>query len=105
MVSSTPEDLNKELEHLKKALKDCHFPNWVLNKLQQQFLQKHNHNNNNPSEEQTNNNSRYNNNGQMNKNISIVIPYIHRLGEKFKRILINKALGFTSRAQTLSNNY
>ena len=25
VVSSTAEDLNKEMEHLKKALKDCHF--------------------------------------------------------------------------------
>ena len=85
MVSSTPEDLNKELEHLNKAIKDCQFPNWALNKLQQQFLQKHNHNNNNPSEEQTNNNSRDSNNGPRNKNISTVIPYIQGLGEKFKK--------------------
>ena len=86
MVSSTPEDLNKELEHLNKAPKDCQFPNWALNKLQQQFLQKHNHiNNNNPSEEQTNNNSRDSSNGPTNKNISIVIPYIKGLGEKFKK--------------------
>ena len=87
VVSSTPEDLNKELEHLNKALKDCQFPNWALNKLQQQFLQKHNHdnNNNNPLEEQTNNNSRDSNNGPTNKNISIVIPYIKGLGEKFKK--------------------
>ena len=72
------------MEHLSKALKDCQFPNWALNKLQQLFLQKHNHNhNNNLSEEQTNN-SRESNNGQM-KNISIVIPYIQGLGERFKR--------------------
>ena len=83
MVSSTQEDLNKELEHLNHDLKDCHFPNWALNKLQHQFLQKYNHNNNNPSEEQTNNNSRDSNNGPTNKNISIVKPYIQGLGEKF----------------------
>ena len=84
LVSSTPEDLNKELEHLYKALKECQFPNWALNKLQQQFLQKQNHNNNNTTEEQTNN-SRDGNNGPTNKNISIVIPYTQGLGEKFKR--------------------
>ena len=30
VVSSTTEDLNKEMEHLNKALKECHFPNWAL---------------------------------------------------------------------------
>ena len=40
VVSSTPEDLNKELEYLNKTLKDCQLPDWALNKLQQQFLQK-----------------------------------------------------------------
>ena len=81
-----PEDLNKELEHINKVLKDCQFPNWALNKLQQQFPQKHNHNRNNLSEEQnTNNNNRDSNNAETNKNISIVIPYIQGLGEKFKR--------------------
>ena len=79
VVSSTPEDLTKELEHLKKALMDCQFPSWALNRLQQQFQQKH-INNNTQAEEQTNNNNR-----QQNKNIYMVIPYIKGLGEKFKR--------------------
>ena len=122
MVSSTQEDLNKELEHLRNALKDCHFPNWALNRLQQQFLQKHNHNNNNnnPPEEQSNNNNSDNNKGSTNKNISIVLPYIQGLGEKFKKTCNKQGIqvhfkgtntvkqllmGFTSRAQTLSNNY
>ena len=30
VVSSTTDDLNKEMEHLNKTLKDCHFPNWAL---------------------------------------------------------------------------
>ena len=37
VVSITPEDLTKELDHLKKALMTCQFPNWVLNRIQQQF--------------------------------------------------------------------
>ena len=45
VVSSTTEDLNKEMKHLNKALKDCHFPNGALNRLQLQFQQKHNLNN------------------------------------------------------------
>ena len=33
VVSNTTEDLNKEMEHLNKALKDCHFPNWELKQI------------------------------------------------------------------------
>ena len=47
VVSSTPKDITKELEHLKRALMDCQFPSWAINRLQQQFQQKHNLNNNN----------------------------------------------------------
>ena len=62
VVSSTTEDLNKELEHLNKALKDCNFPSWALNRLQLKFQQKHNIiHNNNPGEEQTNNNNQQDN--------------------------------------------
>ena len=87
VVSSTPEDLNKEVEHLNKALKDCHFPNWALNRLQLQFQQKHNLNNNNSQgEEQTNNNNQETNHRQQNKNIFMVVPYIKGIGEKFKKI-------------------
>ena len=104
VVSNTPEDLNKELEHLNKALKDCQFPNWALNKLQQQFLKKHNHNNNNnPLEEQTNNNRRDSNNEPTNKNISIVIPYIKGLGEKIKKTRHPGSLQGHRHCQTTTN--
>ena len=80
IVSSTPEDLTKELEHLRKVLMQCHFPNWALNRLQQQLLHKHNLNNNNTQEEeQTNHNNQDNNNRQQNKNTYMVIPYIKGL--------------------------
>ena len=86
VVSSTPQDLTKELEHLRKTLMDCQFPNWALNRLQQQFQQNHNLNNNNTTGEvQTNHNNQDSNNRQQNKNIYMVIPYIKGLGEKFKR--------------------
>ena len=63
----------------------CQFPNWALNRLQQQFLHKHNLNNNNtPEEEQTNHNN-HDNIRQQNKNTYMVIPYTKGLGEKFKR--------------------
>ena len=64
----------------------CQFPNWALNRLQQQFQLKHNHNSiNNQTEAQSNSNNRDNNSNKQNKNISIVIPYIQGLGEKLKR--------------------
>ena len=86
VVSSTPEDLAKELEHLREALMACQFPSWALNRLQQQFELKHSNNrDNNHTEGQPNNSIRENNNSKPNKNISMVIPYIPDLGEKFKR--------------------
>ena len=86
VVSSTTEDLNKEMEHLNKTLKDYHFPNWALNRLQLQFQQKHNLNNiNTQGEAQTINNNQDNNNRRQNKSIYMVVPYIKGIGEKFKK--------------------
>ena len=87
VVFSIPEDLTKELDHLKKALMACRFPNWVLNRLQQQFQLKHKQNSiTNQTEAQSDNNNNTNNNhNKQNKNISIVILYIQGLGEEFKR--------------------
>ena len=86
-MPSTPEDLNKELEHLNKALEDFHFPNWALNRLQLQFQQKHNLNyKNNQGEEQTNNNNQDTSHRQQGKNIFMVVPYIKGIREKFKKI-------------------
>ena len=76
---------NQGLDHLKKALMACQFPNWALNGLQQQFQLKHNHSSMNNQTEAQSNNNRDNNSNKQNKNISIVIPYIQGLGEKFKR--------------------
>ena len=54
VVSSTLADLAKELDHLRKALQTCLFPNWALNNLQHQFEHKHNNNREtNPIEEKT----------------------------------------------------
>ena len=87
VVSSTPADLAKELDHLRKAYHACHFPNWALNRLQQQCELKHNNNreDNQTGEQQPNNNNRDNTNNKQHKNISMVLPYIQGLGEKFKR--------------------
>ena len=86
VVSSTPEDLTKELEHPRKALMQCQFPSWVLTRLQQQFQCKHNYNSNNTQEEEkTNHNNQDSNNRQQSRNTYMVIPYIKGLGEKLKR--------------------
>ena len=50
----------------------------------------------------TNNNNNEPNNNTINRNISIVAPYIHRLGEKFKkRDVKTKEYKLISKAQTL----
>ena len=73
------------MEHLRKALMAYQFPNWALNKLQKLFYLKCNNNrDNNLTGRQQNNNSRESNSNECN-DISMVIPYIQGLGEKFKR--------------------
>ena len=52
VVSSTPEDLAKELEHLRKALMAYQFPNWALSRLQQFELKHSNNRDNNQTEGQ-----------------------------------------------------
>ena len=107
VVSSPTENLSKEMEHLNKALKDCHFPNWALNRLQLQFQQKHNLNNTNiQGEEQTNNNiNQDTNSGQQNNNLYIVVPYIKGIGEKFKKICNKQGIQVHFKGTTQSNNY
>ena len=83
MVSSNQQSLHKELEHIRKALQACHFPTWTLNKLQQNYECKH-YTNNEPSSMDTQPNN--------NKNISIVVPYIQGLGERFKRTCNNRGI-------------
>ena len=84
VVSSTPDELVKELDHLRVALQARHFPNWALNKLQHQFELKHNRDDNQTGQH-SNSNNRDNTNNKQNKNISMVVPYIQGLGGKLKR--------------------
>ena len=74
----------KELDHIRGALQTCHFPPWTLKGLQQKF--EHHQTNTDPSsrDNQPNNNS--------NRNISLVVPYIHGLGGKFKRACKQKGI-------------
>ena len=88
VVSSAPAELAKELDHLRKALQACLFPNWTLNRLQHQFEFKHNNNskaNQTEGQQSNHHNNRDNTNNKQYKNISMVVPYIHGLGQKFKR--------------------
>ena len=72
------------VKHINKALQACNFPPWAINTLHNKFNCKHNSQNghtNNSTTQQMDNNNRCSNN----KNISIVVSYIHGLGERFKR--------------------
>ena len=94
VVSHNMEALQKELQHIGNALQACQFPNWTINRLQQKFEQKH-HNNNDPSSrdtQPTTNNNNGNNTTTNNRNISIVVPYTHGLGERFKKSCRNKGM-------------
>ena len=45
-VSSTQASMDKELDHMKTALKHCQFPSWALNQWQHRFNQSQQHSNN-----------------------------------------------------------
>ena len=81
IVSHNQEELNKELEHIKKALQACQSPPLALKQLQHKFNRKQNqdsnHNNNSTNTDNSNNNNH--------KNITTVVPYIQDIGEKFKK--------------------
>ena len=73
--------LHKEMEDIRKALQACNFPSLALNTLQQNSTA-----NTTPTMDKQpltiNPTTRMD---QTAKNISIVVPYIHRLGESLKR--------------------
>ena len=45
-VSSTQDSLDKELDHIKTALKHCQFPSWALNQWHHRFIQSQQQSNN-----------------------------------------------------------
>ena len=80
VVSTNQQALHKEMEHIRKALQACSFPPCAVNCLHNKFSYKHNiHNGQTSTDIQPNNN-----NGTKN-NISMLVPCIHGLGERFKR--------------------
>ena len=79
-VFSTQENLDKELLHIRTALYHCQFPAWALNQWQHQF----NHPNQAPASNTTNTNSNPTNNS--NYKTTIVVPYIPKTADKFKKL-------------------
>ena len=95
VVSSNQASLTKELEHIRMALNACHFPTLALNRLQYNIFSAGITTTYEPSstDSQHNNNDNYNGTSNNNsKNISMVVPYIQGLGEKFKRTCNGKGI-------------
>ena len=101
VVSYNQQPLHKELDHTMKALEACHFPTWTLNRLQQKVEHKHQTNTDPSSMDIQPTNNTDNNGSNNNKNISIVVPYIHGLGEKFKKTFKNKGIQVHFKGTTL----
>ena len=81
-VSSTQASMDKELDHIKTALKHCQFPSWALNQWQHRF---------NQSQQQSYNPSNNNIPTDRTKNkATIVVPYIPNTSEKFKKSVQKK---------------
>ena len=80
-VSSTQDNLQKELSHIKTALHYCQFPSWALNQWEHKF------NHTQPPTAQDNSSSNSNK-----YKATIVVPYINKTSEKFKRLCKNRGI-------------
>ena len=86
-VSSTWENLEKELTHIKTALHHCQFPSWALNQWEHKFNQPQ------PPAAPANSNNNNNNSSNSNKyKATIVVPYINKTAEKFKRLCKSRGI-------------
>ena len=86
-VSSSQDSMDKELEHIKTALKHCQFPPWALNQWHHKFTQS------NQQSNSTTNTTSNNNTTDNNKNkATIVVPYIPNTSEKFKNLCKRKGI-------------
>ena len=86
-VSSTQDSMDKELDHIKTALKHCQFPSWALNQWHHRFNQSQQHSNNLPNDP--------NNNSSTDKpkiKTTIVVPYIPNTSERFKKVCKRKGI-------------
>ena len=114
-VCTGPELLQRELQHLMKALVKCKYPHWAINRVQNRFLNSNWEDSSNNNLQDTNNNPTSNrdqqpqpgnntNNSQANNNLNanterttisrpkstvryVVIQYTQGLAESFKNIL------------------
>ena len=90
-VCTKPELLNKEIQHLRKALTKCKYPKWALDKVERKFTNSSQENSNTQPREEDSNNPSGNTTGRdptkdkYNKG-HIVIPYTQGLGESIKKI-------------------
>ena len=85
-VSSTQDNLQKELTHIKTALHHCQFPSWVLNQLEHKFNQP------NPPAAHANSNNNNNSPSSNKYKATIVVPYINKTAEKFKRLCKSRGI-------------
>ena len=85
-VSSTQDSLDQELLHIKTALQLCQFPNWALNQWEHSFKHPSHTSNNNNNSNNSSNNQDLNNKYKA----TIVVPYIPKTADRFKRICKSK---------------
>ena len=86
-VSSTQQSMDKELTHIKTALHHCQFPSWALNQWEHKFNQP-------PQPSRPTNTTSNNNNPVSNNNhkTTIVVPYINKTAEIFKRLCKSRGI-------------
>ena len=77
VVSSSQDNLDKELQHIKTALKQCQFPNWAINQWHYKLTM--------PNQPNTTNNNNQQDNNSNKRNITIVVPYMPGTEEKLKK--------------------
>ena len=86
-VSSSQDEMDRELQHIKTALQHCQLPSWALNQWQHKFTHPNQHTTTTTS---TSNNY---NLADNNKNkATIVVPYIPNTGKKFKKLCKKKGI-------------
>ena len=89
-VSSTQDSIDRELSHIKTALKHCQFPNWALNQWELKFKHPNQPTNSNTNTTHNTNNNQDNNNNKY--RTTIVVPYIPNTADKFKRLCRSKKI-------------
>ena len=114
-VCTDPELLQKELQHLRKALEKCNYPSWAINRVQSKVLNSNQEDHSNNNQQSTNsntnnswehpnqtmdNNNNHQTHGNSNQGTStttprpgskstirqVVVPYTKGVAESFKHI-------------------